>query len=99
MERLNLNHQQDPDLESPKSSNRELRVEVSNEWKIANIAQVDKVVLAVKFAKGGEGLQVCLGINDERFYHLVVVGDVVVDPHSPARINLGCRFSKWLATE
>ena len=56
MERLNLNHQQDPDLESPKSSNRELSVEISNDWKIANIAQVDKVVLAVNFAKGGEGL-------------------------------------------
>ena len=30
------------------------------------------------------------------FYHLVIVSDVVVDPHSPARVNLGCRFSKWL---
>ena len=64
------NEKQDQNLESPESANRELCVEISNDRKISHIAQVDKIVLAVKFAKGGEGLQECLGIksgNDERF--------------------------------
>ena len=49
-----------PDLESPKSPDGKLGIEVSDDGKIAHIAQVDKVVLAVKFAKGGKGLQVLL---------------------------------------
>ena len=49
-----------PDLESPKSPDGKLGIEVSDDGKIAHIAQVDKVVLAVKFAKGGIGLQVLL---------------------------------------
>ena len=49
-----------PDLESPKSPDGKLGIEVSDDGKIAHIAQVDKVVLAVKLAKGGIGLQVLL---------------------------------------
>ena len=45
-----------PNLESPEPANRKLSVKISNDRKSSSIAQVDKVVIAVKVAKGGKGL-------------------------------------------
>ena len=43
-------------LEPPKPSDGKLCVEISNDWKVAYVTQVDEVVLTEEFAKGGKGL-------------------------------------------